>query len=248
MNDYENALAVARTGVEALSKAGAIDMALTLLLKMVVIEEGRGDLVAAEKQLREAEAMAKHSSNDVLQLRVKTNALRLQRQLRPEAVDERQCLRNGATELLNEEMLHKLQSHPVTLREVAAELAKQDPRLASVALEALGVEVATDEQAKAFGNAVATFNLESNVNAPKVILKGYEDVQNSTDPKVIRQWATQVINRSETRKLSRTIANAEAGSDILDGFRDYFRVGVETALKGNTTADPTLGGSDLIVG
>jgi hypothetical protein len=224
LGNFPKALAVARAGASAASKAGAIDLALELLLKMVVIEEGRGRLSAAEKLLLEAAATATHSSSEILQFRVKTTELRLQRQLRPAEVDERKTLRAEGGELLSDELIYKLRDHPVLLREGAAELAKQQPQLASAAIETLGVEVATDSQAKAFADAIA--------NSAKLTLKGFKSIKDKpTNAKVIRNWATQVLTRTETKKLSARLGKENVGSKVLDGFRDYFRAGVASTMK-----------------
>jgi len=215
LGNLPKALAVARAGADAASKAGAIDLALELLLKMVVIEEAQGHLKAAEDLLREASAIATHSSDDILQFRVKTTGLRLQRQLRPAEVVERKSLRDEASELLSDDLIRELRDHPVLLREGAAELAKQQPKLASAALETLGVEIATDAQAKAFADAI--------VKSGKLTLKGFKSVKdNPASVKVIRDWATQVLTR---------LGKENVGSKVLDGFRDYFRAGVASTMK-----------------
>jgi hypothetical protein len=232
---YEDALTVARAGVEAASKAGAIDMALDLLLKMVVIEEARERLKEAEALLQEAAAVSAHSSNKILQLRVQVTGLRLQRQLRPSARDERANFRQDVLLTLNDEMLHTLRDSPVLLREVAAELGKQDARITSAALETLGVEVSTDAQAQAFGNAVANLG-KADPKSYKTVLKGMMDPQKAgSNPNVIRKWATERLTSRDTRMLSSTLASAKAGSAVLSGFREYFRAGVKSALKGKLT-------------
>jgi hypothetical protein len=234
LESYEEALAVARAGVEAAGKAGAIDMALDLLLKMVAIEEARERLESAGALYQEAATVSAHSSNKVTQLRVRVTGLRLQRQLRPTERAERLSLRQEVLRTLSDDMLRTLLDHPVLLREVAAELAKQDARIASAALNTLGVEVTTDAEAEAFGNAIgnvvdATSELES-------IAKGMADSQIDTiDPNSTRKWATEVLNRRDIRKLSNTLASAQPGSKILSSFRNYFRAGVASALKGKAS-------------
>ena len=92
----DEALAVARRGVESATIAGAIDMALELLLRMVVIEEGRENLTAAEKLLNEAAAVASHSGNRLLRFRVMITRLRLQRQIRPGSRDRARAAPQGS--------------------------------------------------------------------------------------------------------------------------------------------------------
>ena len=233
LKQYDDALRVARAGVESATHAGAIDMALDLLLLMVVIEEVQGHLEAAEKLLQEASAVASHSVNRILQLRVQITGLRLQRALRPAARQERAVLRTSAISQLTDEMLHKLRSYPVLLREVAAELAKQDARIAATAIETLGVEVGTDAQAQALGQAIATLNAASPESPDPTLAKGAEHFEKvNYDPHAIRTWVTQVMTSKDTRKLGGTIAEAEVGTKMLSGFREYFRAGVDNALRG----------------
>ena len=223
----DEALAVARQGISSASKAGAIDMVLDLLLKMVVIEEGRGNLEAAEKLLREAMAVSANSSDELMRLRVQVTGIRLQRQLRPAARKERSLLKEQASNSIDENMLKKLREFPVLLREVAAELAKQNPLIAAAALDTLGVEVATDAQAEAFGRVMNHIRRDVKADIAKQL------PQNETlDAAYIRQWATEELTRRDHKRLSNTVASAKAGSALLSNFRNYFRAGVSSALKG----------------
>lgn len=232
LGKLDEALAVARRGVESATGTGAIDMALELLLKMVVIEEGRENLAAAEKLLREAVAVASHSANRMLKFRVTITVLRLQRQLRPESRAERAQLRREAIDALDEEMLRKVRRQPVLLREVAAELAKQDPRVASAAIDILGIEVGSDKQAEAFGKAVAGATERMSISPDSKLMTGLEQIRLSNfDPGVIRKWATETLTSRDTRRLGSALAGIEAGDKTLSGFRDYFRAGVASTLS-----------------
>lgn len=233
LKQYDDALRVARAGIDSATRAGAIDMALDLLLMKVVIEEVREDLPAAEKLLQEAAAVAAHSANRILQVRVRITGLRLQRQLHPEARAERSKLRALAISELTDEMLQKLRGYPVLLREVAAELAKQDPRVAAAAIETLGVEVGTDEQASALGRAIVNLNNATLDSPDPTLAKGAEHFEKANyDPAAIRGWVTQVMTSKDTRKLGGVIAESAAGDKKLSGFREYFRAGVANALRG----------------
>lgn len=224
MEKPDEALAMAREGVESASKAGAIDMALDLLLKMVVIEEGRGNLEEAQKLLNEATAVSAHTSDELKRLRVKITCIRLQRQLNPPARDERALLKQEALQMLSSDTLRKLRDFPVLLREVAAELSKQSPQIAAAALQTLGVEVITDAQAEALGRAVANKVVRS-------AIKQFSP-ENTKDVGKIRKWAVEKLTTRETRKLSSALASSKAGSAVLGDFRNYFRAGVSSALKG----------------
>jgi hypothetical protein len=233
---FDKALEVARKGADSSLGAGAIDTGLDLLLRMVVIEEVRGNLEAAEKLLRESAAVASHSSNRILQLRVDVTGLRLQRQIRPEAREERAALRRQVLPKLTDEMMQQLRSYPVLLREVAAELAKQDARLASVAIETLGAEVATDEQAVALGNAIVSLSKEgdSNLVLDPTLAEGAGYLETVRfDPEGIRKWVTQVMTSKDTRSLGGSVAAARSGTKILSDFRQYFRTGVASTLRGS---------------
>lgn len=235
---FDEALGVARMGVEALSSAGAIDMALDLLLKMVVIEETCFHFDQAEKLLDEVDAVATHSQNEILRLRAVVTRLRVQRQLRPEAREERAALRREVLPILSDQMLHKLRTYPVLLREVAAELGKEDARIATVAIQTLGMEVATDAQAKALGRAVTTLKNYAQASenaADPALTRIVEQIQTTNfDPDVIRKWVTQKLTTVETKKFSRTLGTAEPRSPILGDFREYFRAGVEDTLLGTS--------------
>ena len=95
--------------------------------------------------------MATHSSNALLRLRTVVTELRVHRLRHPDLHDARATKRAEALALLTPDVIYQLRSRSVLLREVAAELAKEDPRVASVAFETLGIELASDEQAELLG-------------------------------------------------------------------------------------------------
>lgn len=232
--EFDEALAVARAGVDTASRAGAIDLALELLLKMVVIEESRGRLPEAETLLEEAAAVAASSHDALLRLRVDITRLRVQRQLYPEAWDQRRTLRREVLATITDDTLHTLRAHPVLLREVAAELGKEDARIAEAALRTLGVEVTTDEQANALAQALTKLNVTTPARQrPPIgldeIIEQYEKA--NSDPDVIRRWVTNRLSTTGAQILSKTIGTSETGSDVLKSFRNYFRSGVAGTMK-----------------
>ena len=79
-----------------MSKAGAVDMALELLLQMIVIEEGRGNYESAARLFREAEETARHSTDQVLRLRVTVTGLRILRKREPGGSPDQDRLRRQA--------------------------------------------------------------------------------------------------------------------------------------------------------
>lgn len=230
---YEEAVRVIRAGVDSATRDGAIDMALDLLLLGVVIQEVRNDLEAAEQLVEEAAAIASHTANRILQLRVLITRLRIQRELRPDDREERNASRDEALAQINSEMLHKLRSYPVLLREVAAELAKHDRRIAATAIETLGVEVATDAQAKAFGEAVVNLRKDASDRGDSIVVSLANHFENTRlDAHEIRNWVTQIMTTKDTQELGGTILDAQAGKEALSGFRRYFREGVSNSLRG----------------
>jgi hypothetical protein len=235
LDQPDAALQVARAGVEAASRAGAIDLALELLLQMVVIEEGRNQIQSAAELLEEASAVAAHSSNEVLRFRVTVTGLRLHRRLHPEASEERHQLRLQAIASLTDELLHAVRTRPVLLREAAAELGKDDPRIASAAIETLGIEASTDAQAQALGKAIATLNdvQPSKIPLDHVFVEQAQQFQETGfDAKVVRRWVTREVSSKDTRRLGATLATAEPGDEVLRQFRSYFRAGVDSSLRG----------------
>jgi hypothetical protein len=231
---HDEALAVARAGVESASDAGSIDIALELLLKMVVIEEGRDGRTAAKTLTEEAAAVATHSSNALLKLRTLVTRLRVDRRLRPAAHAARSELRLEALAMLTPEVLNELRSRPVLLQEVTAELGKDDAQLVSTAIETLGVDVESDAQAQALGQALWTLNSgKSPERTASPPLKGIESLKESEfDPDVIREWVTKILTSREARAIGVMLAASEPGAKVLREFRDYFREGVESSLRG----------------
>lgn len=239
LGELDEAIRVSQAGVEALSKAGAIDMALDLQLKMVIIEETRGDLQVAEKLLAEAKAIATHSHNELLRLRVQITALRLQRQLRPDARDERMALRRDALADLTDEILHRLRFQPVLLREVAAELSNEDTRIVRTAIDTLGLEVVTDAQAQALARALTTLNTlhaSANMSDPVLSRAVEQFEQTNFDPGAIRNWVTTDLTTANTRKLGQSLIMSVPQSEVNRDFQTYFRAGVENALRGQATS------------
>ena len=227
------ALQVAQVGVDAAVKAGAIDMALELLLQMVVIEEGR-DIESAAWLLEEASAVASHSSDGVLQFRVAVTRHRLHRKRHTDASEERDEFQREALASLTDELLSAIRAQPVLLREAAAEL--DDPRIASVAIETLGIEVTTDEQAEAFGQAIAALSnaQPSGISLDREFVDAAQQFRETGfDVSVIRRWATETLTSRRVRRLGAILAATEPGTEALGDFRDYFRCGVESSLAGS---------------
>jgi hypothetical protein len=209
-------------------------MALDLLLKMVVIEEGRGDFEAAHALAVEAAAVASHTSNEYLELRTLVTRLRVDRNVRADAHESRRPLRLEALEMLTPEMLSELRTRPVLLREVAAELGKDHPQLASTAIETLGLEVASAEQAQALGHALATLNAEppSERRKSPAVVRGVERFEKSEfDPVVIEEWVTKKMTSRDTRVISSSVAATQPRTKLLGEFREYFRAGVDSSIR-----------------
>ena len=138
--------------------------------------------------------------------------------------------------MLDDEMLRKLRDQPVLLREAAAELAKDEPRLAAAAIETLGIEVSSDSQAVSFGHALA--DAAGNMKLPRGqrlddVLQ--EVVESNFDAAVVRKLATDVLTGRDTRQLGTELLNTEAGHVALRGFRDYFRAGVADSLSSTSS-------------
>lgn len=230
----DEALRVGRQGVEALSKAGAIDMTLDLLLKMAVIEEGRGNVEATGQLLDEANAVVVHSNNEIKRLRVQITRLRIQRKFEPDAHGEQATLRREALDSLSEDMTKKLRRHPVLLRETAAELGAMSPMVTREAINTLGLEVATDDQAKALGRTISTL-----FKAPYSVYQDDPDFVSFVkqleitdfDADVIRKWVMR-RGRKITKSLGRSAGESAPESDVLRDFQTYFRAGVERSLRG----------------
>jgi hypothetical protein len=230
----DEALRVARGGVDAATRAGSIDMALELLLQMAVIEESRGGLEAAYALVAEAEGVAMHSTSEMLRLRVQVTRLRLQRQLHPAQRRDRKRLRGNSLAAITDEMLHRLRSQPVLLREVAAELGKDDPRIAAAAVQTLGMETSTDAQARTLAEAIVTLNEAGGYAAQdRTITEAaahFRDV--SLDPAKIREWVAGSVTSADTRRLGSVLGEQPASPEVLGKFREYFRAGVHDSLGG----------------
>lgn len=225
----DEALAVARKGFEALSRAGATDAAAELLLKMAVIEEGRSKLEAARTLLQEAQPIAKRSGDPLLELRVLTSWMRVDRQLEPGNRDARNRLREQATTLLTDDVLYRLRRQPVLLRELAAELSSVNARLAGQAIQTLGLEITTDRQVKLFADALA--KLSSTAAAElNPDLKSIAEAASrpELDPEQLRR-SVESLSPESLRQVASNIGSPN--EQTLKEFREYFRSGVENILR-----------------
>ena len=229
------ALQVARDGATAASQDGAVDLTLELLLQMVVIQETRGYLMAAAELADEAGETASLSGDGLLQLRAAVTRLRILRRLHPGDSAAGDELRRQALARLTDDVLRAIQDQPVLLREAAAELAKDDPRLAAAAVQTLGVEVSSDEQATAFGGAIASL---SEAPAPATPLdqkfaEGAAEFQNQGYAAgAVQDWAAERLTDRDVRELGSALGAAKPGSGVLRDIQDYFRVGVDQRLTG----------------
>lgn len=225
----DEALAVARKGVDALSRAGATDAVAELLLKMAVIEESRNQLEAARTLLQEVQPIAERSSDPLLELRVVSSWMRIDRQLDPGNHATRNRLRERAASLLTDEVLYRLRQQPVLLRELAAELSSVDARLAGQAIQTLGLEITTDHQVKLFADALAQLSsIDSKKLTPDV--KAIVESVNlpNLDPEKLRR-SVEELSPESLRQVTSDILSSNQGA--LKGFREYFRSGVENILK-----------------
>jgi cellulose synthase operon protein C len=208
----DEALRAARAGVDAAGPAGAVDLALDLLLKMVLIEEGRGDLEAAARHQAEATEVAPHSANRLLVLQSAVIGLRLERKRHPDADVRRRIL-----DQLDDEVRHEIRERPVLLREAAAELGGDDADIMSLAVTTLGLEVASDAQAQALERAIASLDQMDRpmandiAEAIRALQKGFA--------------------RRDIQSVSRLLASAQPGDAVLLAFRDYFRAVVDDSLR-----------------
>lgn len=230
LNRPDDALRVARAGVDALSRAGAIDQTLPLLLRMVLIEEAHQHFEAAAALLHEAEGVASNVTDAVQQLRVEVTALRLERQQTSGATGRAAEMRAAVERRLTEEMVRSLRGQPVLLRELAAELAEVSPHAAATALETLGAEVGSDAQAEAFLQAATAAAREQPPDA--ALLKSLERLdRDEADADTIREWATGNLTGRDIRGLANRLRHLSPGSHALQVFQEYFRIGVAATLR-----------------
>jgi len=218
---HDDALKVARVGVESMTRDGAIDGALELLLKMVNIEEGRGGVAAAAELAAEAAAVASHSGDELLRLRADVTGRRVRRRTGPEASDP--------LPPLPPHVLHGLRARPVLLREVAAE--SLEPPVLSIAFETLGVEVATERQAELLGHALVALRRASARPLAKELEEPIAAFEHSgSDPVIVREWSMRRTSGGDARVIARAIAGYPPGDPGLTAFREYFRAGMDHAL------------------
>jgi hypothetical protein len=227
----DEALTVARRGVEALSRAGANEAAVELLLKMAVIEEGRHNLYAARTLLQNVQPIAKRNRDPLLELRALTSWLRVDRQIDPEDHAARSRRRERAATLLTEDVLYRLRRQPVLIREIAAELCAVDGRLAGQAIQTLGLEVATDRQVKLFADALAQLaaTATSELN-PDIRAVAEAANQHENDPEQLRR-SVEGLSADSLRQVVRAINSADRG--VLKGLQDYFRSNVQDIISKN---------------
>ena len=231
LGQNDEALRVARAGADAASAAGAIDLALELVLTMVVIEEGTGRYEEAAALAEEAAAIASHTTNTLLALRTIVTRIRLDRRLHPKGHDRRRDLRRAALGMLTPETIRELRASPVLLREVAAELGKDHGPLTAAAIDTLGIELDSDEQARAFGRALSTASAGERPVKSQAVHEAVQAFEGAAfDPNVVREHTKRVGGR-DTREISGTMAGAAPGTQALRDFREYFRVGVDSALR-----------------
>lgn len=229
------AAAAARRGVEAMSADGAIDQALQLQLTWASIEEARRAYSTALSLLETAGSMSRSTRDDVLRVRTAAALVRVHRHARPAAMDERRRLRAALQALVTDEMLVKLRQHPVLLREVAAELAEDDARVAKAAIDTLGIEVQSQGQAEAFAETLASLAEEEadRVSHDKVFVDLSERVRpGKVDAKVVREQVAKTLSDTDVKKVANWLGKAANTSRTLRVAREYFRAGVEQALRG----------------
>jgi hypothetical protein len=220
----DEALRVARAGVESALRAGAVDMALDLLLKMTVIEEGRADLPAAARLAEEAADVARHSASAVLRLRTSITGLRLRRR-RGEAT---------SPEALTTAQRRDLRGRPVLLREAAAELGADDPALAAIAVEVLGFEAATGAEVITLGRAVVALtetvpglDTEFLTLSRIFLMAGHAP---DPDPDYFMELFSRYLGAKQVRQAASALGRSAPGQPPLPEFREYFRAGVDSAL------------------
>jgi hypothetical protein len=225
----------ARRGVEAMSADGAIDQALQLQLTWAGIEEARRAFQTALALLDTAAAMCRVTRDDILRVRTAAARVRVHRHARPAEMDERRVLRAELQALVTDALLLRLRQHPVLLREVAAELAEDDARVAKAAIDTLGIEVQSKDQAEAFAQTIATLAEEEadRVGGDRVItdLLG-EGGAGKADAAAIREQVTKKLSGADVRKVAKWLGDSTKASRTLRVARDYFRAGVEQALRG----------------
>ncbi|MFN2178328.1 MAG: tetratricopeptide repeat protein [Candidatus Promineifilaceae bacterium] len=239
---HDQALAVGREGVDALIAAGDLGQALDLLLKMVVVEESRAHLAEADSLLYEAENVARQNSDRVKALRAEIARLRIERKIRPDSEARQIDLRRAALAGMDDEMRLALRSHPVLLRESAAELALYDPELAAVAIDRLGLETTRAQertQGRMLGHVLdvlyrQTASAGESGADDDAAAEGAAFVEqwrsSDHDPIVVEKWVS-ARGRDLVDRLAQRARRSEPGSDLLRALQDYFRAGESIVLE-----------------
>ena len=222
-----------REGVDALINAGDVGQALDLLLKMVVIEESRSNLAAADSLLYETENVARQTSDQMKKLRTRVSRLRLERKLRPEAEARLADLRRAALgKLDDDDILFALSQRPVLLRETAAELAAYGPEIAELAIDILGLETSTIDQARALGQVISTLYQETDpakTSDPDDAIFLQEWQSTGHNPAVVEEWVS-AKGRKLTSRLAQKASRSAPESDLLHDLQNYFRAGENILL------------------
>jgi cellulose synthase operon protein C len=232
LGSYDQALQVGRDGVKALLEARDIGQALELLLKMVVVEESRNNLAAADNLLLEAEKVAGQINDRVKKLRTVITHLRVERKIRPDAEARHGDLRQRAQDLLYHDPRPAIRRHPVLLREAAAELSAFDPQLAEVAIDTLGLETTMEEQAGALGEVLTVLFQQSDASESE---ERYDTVfldrwrKSDRDPYVVQDWVA-LEGKDLARRLARSAGRSVPGSELLRELQHYFRSGEDVVL------------------
>ena len=120
---------------------------------------------------------------------------------------------------------------------MAAELGGDDPRIVAAAVEVLGVEITSDEQAEALGEAIKALGSARPPGSsldPK-FAEGAEQFrqfdEQGFNAGAIRGWAADGLTGRDVRDLGAALEEAQPGGEVLRDFRNYFRTGVDESLN-----------------
>jgi hypothetical protein len=58
----------------------------------------------------------------------------------------------------------------------------------------------------------------------------FEDAE--FDPVVVREWVMKGLTSRDTREIGSWLAESDPGNQLLRAFREYFREGVDSSLRG----------------